>query len=151
MKYAGSVAEVLWELFPFWDKSIFRKGVLVVLKAFKMMDNRISVLLHDCVSLLKVKKGCRYVLLTIWIWRTVFRLLWGITDAPLQQREPACTTVQNKLQANIRSKMASAKRKGRGDDLKQEEILQAVVIADSFNVRFGPATSKKPRVCKVVC
>ena len=45
--------------------------------------------------------------------------------------------------------MANAKRKGRGDDLKQEEILQAVVIADSFNVRFGPATSKKPRVCKL--
>ncbi|KAK7465222.1 hypothetical protein BaRGS_00037592, partial [Batillaria attramentaria] len=33
----------------------------------------------------------------------------------------------------------------RGDDLKQEEILQAVVIADSFNVRFGPITQEKPR------
>lgn len=32
------------------------------------------------------------------------------------------------------------------DLLKQEEILQAVVIADSFNVRFGPVTQEKPRV-----
>ncbi|XP_076445961.1 translation initiation factor eIF2B subunit epsilon-like [Babylonia areolata] len=37
------------------------------------------------------------------------------------------------------------KGKGRGDDLKQEDILQAVVVADSFNVRFGPVTEKKPR------
>ncbi|KAL8600194.1 hypothetical protein ACOMHN_062484 [Nucella lapillus] len=37
------------------------------------------------------------------------------------------------------------KGKGKGDDLKQEEILQAVVIADSFNVKFGPVTEKKPR------
>lgn len=34
----------------------------------------------------------------------------------------------------------------RGDDLRQDEILQAVVIADSFNVRFGPITQEKPRV-----
>ncbi|ESP01810.1 hypothetical protein LOTGIDRAFT_225095, partial [Lottia gigantea] len=32
-----------------------------------------------------------------------------------------------------------------GEDLKQEDVLQAVVIADSFNVRFGPLTLKKPR------
>ncbi|KAK7096734.1 translation initiation factor eIF2B subunit epsilon-like [Littorina saxatilis] len=37
------------------------------------------------------------------------------------------------------------KGKSKNDDLKQEEILQAVVIADSFNVRFAPATDKKPR------
>lgn len=37
------------------------------------------------------------------------------------------------------------KQGGRADDLKQEEILQAIVIADSFNVRFGPVTDKKPR------
>lgn len=29
--------------------------------------------------------------------------------------------------------------------MKQEEILQAVVIADSFNVKFGPVTQKTPR------
>ncbi|XP_050417431.1 translation initiation factor eIF-2B subunit epsilon [Patella vulgata] len=33
----------------------------------------------------------------------------------------------------------------RGEDLKQEDVLQAVVIADSFNIRFGPLTQKKPR------
>ncbi|KAJ8297595.1 hypothetical protein KUTeg_024126 [Tegillarca granosa] len=38
--------------------------------------------------------------------------------------------------------MAPKKR----EDLKQEDVLQAVVIADSFNVRFCPITEKKPRV-----
>ena len=38
------------------------------------------------------------------------------------------------------------KNKARNEDLKQEEILQAVVVADSFNVRFGPVTRQKPRV-----
>ena len=42
------------------------------------------------------------------------------------------------------------KGKGRGDDLKQEDILQAVVIADSFNVKFGPITDEKPRVCRPI-
>jgi len=37
------------------------------------------------------------------------------------------------------------KNKARNEDLKQEEILQAVVVADSFNVRFGPVTRQKPR------
>ncbi|BFZ15193.1 hypothetical protein BsWGS_18231 [Bradybaena similaris] len=37
------------------------------------------------------------------------------------------------------------KGKSRNEDLVQEDILQAVVIADSFNVRFGPITYKKPR------
>uniref|UniRef100_A0A0B7AAV3 Translation initiation factor eIF2B subunit epsilon n=1 Tax=Arion vulgaris TaxID=1028688 RepID=A0A0B7AAV3_9EUPU len=37
------------------------------------------------------------------------------------------------------------KGKSRNEDLVQEDILQAVVIADSFNVRFGPMTYKKPR------
>ena len=31
------------------------------------------------------------------------------------------------------------------DDFKQEELLQAVVIADSFNVRFVPLTNNRPR------
>ena len=41
--------------------------------------------------------------------------------------------------------MASKKKHGR-EEFKQEDILQAVVIADSFNVRFAPLTTSKPRV-----
>ncbi|XP_055894837.1 translation initiation factor eIF-2B subunit epsilon-like [Biomphalaria glabrata] len=37
------------------------------------------------------------------------------------------------------------KAKNRNEDLEEEFCLQAVVIADSFNVRFGPITYKKPR------
>ena len=52
--------------------------------------------------------------------------------------------------------MASKKR-ARGDDqFKQEDVLQAVVIADSFNVRFAPITDNKPKVrghamCELWC
>lgn len=43
--------------------------------------------------------------------------------------------------------MSGAKRKGaQREDFKEEEILQAIVIADSFNVRFAPVTQKRPRV-----
>jgi hypothetical protein len=31
----------------------------------------------------------------------------------------------------------------------EEEILQAVVLADSFNKRFRPLTTQRPRVCAV--
>jgi len=41
--------------------------------------------------------------------------------------------------------MASRKSQLKSDDLKQEDILQAVVIADSFNVRFLPLTHGRPR------
>jgi len=41
--------------------------------------------------------------------------------------------------------MASRKSHLKSDDLKQEDILQAVVIADSFNVRFLPLTHDRPR------
>jgi len=41
--------------------------------------------------------------------------------------------------------MASRKSQLKSDDLKQEDILQAVVIADSFNVRFLPLTHDRPR------
>ena len=34
----------------------------------------------------------------------------------------------------------------RENNFRQEEIMQAVVIADSFNVRFAPVTDKTPRV-----
>ncbi|XP_059147407.1 translation initiation factor eIF-2B subunit epsilon-like [Physella acuta] len=37
------------------------------------------------------------------------------------------------------------KVKTRNEDIEQDEFLQAVVIADSFNIRFGPITTKKPR------
>ena len=39
----------------------------------------------------------------------------------------------------------SSKGKKR-EDFKQEDVLQAVVIADSFNIRFAPITKDKPRV-----
>jgi len=41
--------------------------------------------------------------------------------------------------------MASRKSQLKSDDLKQEDILQAVVIADSFDVRFLPLTQDRPR------
>jgi len=41
--------------------------------------------------------------------------------------------------------MASRKAQFKSDDLKQEDVLQAVVIADSFNVRFLPMTHDRPR------
>lgn len=70
--------------------------------------------------------------------------------SPLFNNRTSLNSTFGKKRAHTAYKMSSAKGKGRGDDLKQEEILQAVVIADSFNVRFGPATNKTPRVCKVV-
>ncbi|XP_072167243.1 translation initiation factor eIF2B subunit epsilon-like [Diadema setosum] len=40
----------------------------------------------------------------------------------------------------------SKKAKGKGDNsLEQEDVLQAVVVADSFNTRFAPVTLEKPR------
>lgn len=43
--------------------------------------------------------------------------------------------------------MASKSRgKQRGEDIQQEDVFQAVVIADSFNVRFAPITNEKPKV-----
>ena len=44
--------------------------------------------------------------------------------------------------------MATAKKKR--EDFKQEDVLQAVVIADSFNIRFAPITKDKPRVSKAI-
>lgn len=47
--------------------------------------------------------------------------------------------------------MASkSKGKQRGEVLKQEDVIQAIVIADSFNIRFAPVTKKKPKV-KFTC
>ena len=42
--------------------------------------------------------------------------------------------------------MAPKSRGSKNDDLKQEDILQAVVFADSFNTKFMPITKEKPRV-----
>ncbi|XP_013418621.1 translation initiation factor eIF-2B subunit epsilon-like [Lingula anatina] len=39
----------------------------------------------------------------------------------------------------------ASKKKRRDEDLAQEEVLTAVVLADSFNVRFAPITHRKPR------
>ena len=43
----------------------------------------------------------------------------------------------------------SSKSKKR-EDFKQEDVLQAVVIADSFNIRFAPITKDKPRVSTAI-
>ena len=40
----------------------------------------------------------------------------------------------------------AAKKKAKGEDFKKEDILQAVVIADSFNSSFAPITHCKPKV-----
>lgn len=39
-----------------------------------------------------------------------------------------------------------SKNKSSGSDLKQEDVLQAVVLADSFDFRFSPITRSAPRV-----
>lgn len=41
-------------------------------------------------------------------------------------------------------KNSSGKEKDLGEE---DEVLQAVILADSFNKRFKPLTSGKPRVC----
>jgi len=38
------------------------------------------------------------------------------------------------------------KRSNLDTSVKQEDILQAVIIGDSFNSRFAPITQYKPRV-----
>ncbi len=44
-------------------------------------------------------------------------------------------------------KMSGKKSKGKGENLlEQEEVLQALVIADSFNEQFAPITRERPRV-----
>ena len=42
----------------------------------------------------------------------------------------------------------STTKKGSALDstVKQEDVIQAVIIADSFNSRFAPITHRKPRV-----
>lgn len=42
-----------------------------------------------------------------------------------------------------------SKNKSSGSDLKQEDVLQAVVLADSFDFRFSPITRSAPRVLKL--
>ena len=49
------------------------------------------------------------------------------------------------------SNQKKGKKKGghggnNGDDLKKEDVLQAVVLADSFAIRFRPFTSDQPKV-----
>ena len=46
--------------------------------------------------------------------------------------------------------MSGKRAKGKGDNsLEQEDVLQAVVIADSFNSRFAPVTFERPRVREI--
>lgn len=42
-----------------------------------------------------------------------------------------------------------AKSAASNADLKQEDIVQAVVFADSFNTNFSPTSDNKPRVLKI--
>ena len=42
---------------------------------------------------------------------------------------------------------SNGKEKASGMQGGEEEILQAVILADSFNNRFKPLTVNKPRVC----
>lgn len=42
--------------------------------------------------------------------------------------------------------MSKKKSNQSREEFKEEEIVQAVVIADSFNVRFAPLTKDRPRV-----
>ena len=52
-----------------------------------------------------------------------------------------------KPQKQRQQKQAPRKKKGGlGDDLKKEDLLKAVVLADSFAVRFRPFTHTKPKV-----
>ena len=36
------------------------------------------------------------------------------------------------------------------EDIQKGEIIQAVVIADSFDSKFGPLTASKPRVSQIL-
>jgi translation initiation factor eIF-2B subunit epsilon len=45
------------------------------------------------------------------------------------------TQTKSKIKMNLES------------NVKTEDILQAVIIGDSFNTRFAPITHFKPRVC----
>lgn len=45
-----------------------------------------------------------------------------------------------------RSGSALSSRKGAGDQEEEEQPLQAVLVADSFNRRFFPVTKDQPRV-----
>ena len=40
----------------------------------------------------------------------------------------------------------SSRKKQQGDDFKREDVLQAVVICESFNERFAPLTEDRPMV-----
>lgn len=35
--------------------------------------------------------------------------------------------------------------------VKQEDVIVAVLIADSFSVRFAPITESKPKVMNMLC
>lgn len=73
----------------------------------------------------------------------VLKLLIGIEKQGVVARIPSqhSTIMASSMKSNMRS---SAK-----DDLKQQEIMQAVVIADNFNQKFTPLTNSIPMVKKV--
>lgn len=66
------------------------------------------------------------------------------TDGGINRKYPV--VIMNST-GSQQTKMASkSKGKQRGEDIEQEDVFQAVVIADSFNVRFAPITNEKPKV-----
>lgn len=42
--------------------------------------------------------------------------------------------------------MSGGKKKGGRQVYEKEDVLQAVILADSFNTRFAPLTANRPRV-----
>lgn len=50
-----------------------------------------------------------------------------------------------------RSSSGFTGRKGAGEQEEEEQPLQAVLVADSFNRRFFPVTKDQPRVGSELC
>lgn len=56
------------------------------------------------------------------------------------------STASHNMGADTKKGKAPAKPTQQ-QDLKTEEVLQALILADSFDQRFTPITLEKPRVC----
>lgn len=71
------------------------------------------------------------------IFKFLFYLLLNIYSNNNKNNwfETMATQTKSKIKTNLDS------------NVKSEDILQAVIIGDSFNTRFAPITHFKPRVC----
>ena len=45
----------------------------------------------------------------------------------------------------------SKKKSTKKEEFKKEDVLQAVIIADSFDNKFSPITLNKPKVNNIIC